>query len=60
MSTQYYNIIAEHISTRHWIAVDSGPGIHWQLVYVCMYVRHAFGMQLRLGAGVSPFVSASV
>ena len=41
-------MIAEHISARHWIA-DYGPGIG-SCMYVCMYVCHAFGMQLRLGA----------
>ena len=43
-----FNIIAERISARHWIA-DCGPGIG-SCMYVCMYVRHAFGMQLRLHA----------
>ena len=43
-------IIAERISARHWIA-DCGSGIGArQLYHVCMYVRHAFGMQLRLSA----------
>ena len=41
-------IIAERISARHWIA-DCGPGIG-SCMYVCMYVRHAFGMQLRISA----------
>ena len=37
------HIIAERISARHWIA-DSGPGLAASVA--CMYVRHAFGMQL--------------
>ena len=41
-------IIAERISTRHWIT-DCGPGIG-SCMYVCMYVCHAFGIQLRLSA----------
>ena len=40
----YTYVIAKHISARHWI-VDCGPGIG-----SCMYVHHAFGMQLRLHA----------
>ena len=41
-----WSIIAERISVRHWIA-DSGPGIG--SCVVCMYVCHAFGMQLIFG-----------
>ena len=42
-------IIAERLSTRHWIAEC---GQRWQQVlytyiYIYMYVRHAFGMQLN-------------
>ena len=42
------HIIAKHISAMHWIT-DCGSGIG-SCMYVCMYVRHAFGMQLRLHA----------
>ena len=42
--------IAERISARHWIA-DCGPEIG-RYMYVCMYVHHAFGMQLRISACV--------
>ena len=47
MSVTEYGIIAKRISTRPWIP-DSGPGIG-SCMYVHMYVRHAFGMQLMLG-----------
>ena len=41
-------VIAERISARHWIT-DCGPEIG-SCMYVCMYVHHAFGMQLRISA----------